>query len=455
MTNPARIDLVALIEDQKIGAFQLLVFALSCAVMFIEGYDMQVVAYTAPTILKEWHVSKAIFGPVFAVGVAGYMIGATLLSSLADRIGRKKVIIGGNLLFGVLTFAAGFATSIEPMLALRFVAGLGLGLSIPSTIALNAEYAPKRRRASAITTLFIGYTVGGALGGFVAAKLIPLFGWPSVFYLGGLAPVALVVLLAFALPESARFLALDPNNRDRILAILKRLRPELALDRQGEIVLHEEHQPGLPVKNLFTEGRAVMTTLLWLAFVTSLMAHYFMTSWLPTVLDSAGVPLATAVQAGGLIHLGGSLGALTIGWLLDRRGAVAIAIAFLLAAPALVLIPSVGTYEVAVLMPLVFLTGLFLLGGQIGLNALSGSIYPTYIRSTGSGWAFGVGRVGSILGPVVGGILLAGNPPVKLLFMAVALPVLVCAVITFALSRVVNRHQAGAPAPAREAEALS
>lgn len=432
MLTPAEIDVEAAIERQKPNWFQAAVVFWSCLIMFVEGYDAQVVAYAAPAIVKAWHIDKTFFGPVFSASLFGYMVGATLLTNLSDRFGRKAVIVSGNVLFGLLTLATARATSIEDLLILRFIAGLGLGCSIPAAIALGAEYAPARSRSMRISLMFVGYTMGAALGGVLAAWLMVAFGWQSVFYLGGFASLALSLILVFVLPESVRFLALKQTSPGQIASILAKLRPDLKFPPNARFVLREEAQAGLPLKYLFTQGRAVVTLLLWLSFIMSLTAHHFLTSWLPTVLASDGVPLAHAVVAGALIQGGGGIGSVLIGWFLDKRGIISIVLAFILAAPLVALIGSGGMPEV-LLMVVVFLSGLFLIGGQIGLNALSGTIYPTYIRSTGAGWAFGIGRVGSIIGPLVGTVLISRGLSASALFICAAVPVVCCAAAVFLL----------------------
>lgn len=447
MADTRQVDVATLINDQKIGWFQASIVVWSWAIMFIEGYDMQVTAYAAPAIIKAWHVNRSYFGPVFGFGLFGYMLGATLLTNFADRFGRKKLIIAGAILFGVFTMASGLAGSLTQLLVLRFIAGLGLGCSIPSIIALGAEYAPHRWQATSISVLFIGYNIGGTVGGLIAAKFIPAFGWPSVFFLGGAAPILAAILLIFVLPESVRFLALKEDRRDQVAALLARLRPDQTFDPGTQFILREEKHAGLPVKHLFTEGRAIMTLLLWLAFITSLLGHYFLTSWLPTLLVGIGVPLSQAVIVGGLIQGGGAIGCLAIGIMLDRRGVTAVAVAFALAVPFVILIGLVGA-SFFWLATLALLIGLCLLGGQVGLNALSGTFYPTYIRSTGAGWAFGVGRVGSIVGPVLGGVLISLNLPTSMLFVCAAVPAVCCAAATFALGRTPVPDRASASAEA-------
>jgi AAHS family 4-hydroxybenzoate transporter-like MFS transporter len=426
MPNDRDIDVGAVIESQRGRRFAAAILVWSCALMCVEGYDMQVAAYAAPAIIKAWGVSRAALGPVFGAGLFGYFVGAIALSDLADRFGRKRMILAGIWLFGVLTFLSAFAGSLEVLMALRFVAGIGLGGSIPSVIALNAEYTPQDRRATRIGVLFVGYTIGAALGGVVAARLMASFGWPVAFVLGGILPLVLSVGVVIGLPESARFLALRPGNGARLAAIVARLRPDLTVAPDARFVLREAPQAGFPMVQLFRDGRALATSLLWLAFVTSFLGHHFLTSWLPTVLAGDGLPIEHAVYAGALFQAGGAIGSIAIGRLVDRRGIAAIAIAFAIATPLVALIGVPHLPELG-LMAIVGVAGLFVLGGQVGLNALAGTIYPTAVRSTGAGWALGIGRFGSILGPVIGGVLIGFDLPTWMLLICAAIPLACCA----------------------------
>ncbi len=208
MNRTGEIDISELIEGQRLGLYQISIMVLLGAIMFFDGYDMQVLGYAAPALLKAWHIEKAAFGLAFGAGMTGFMLGATLLGQLGDRFGRKKMILGGALLFGASTAASGLATTLNALFLLRFVAGIGMGGTVPNAIALSAEFAPVKKRATKVSTMYVGYTLGSALSGFIAARYIPLYGWPSVFYIGGITPLLLVPVLALGLPESLRFLAL-------------------------------------------------------------------------------------------------------------------------------------------------------------------------------------------------------------------------------------------------------
>jgi MFS transporter, AAHS family, 4-hydroxybenzoate transporter len=434
MMNAGAACVGELIEAQRFGRFQAGLIFWICAFMFIEGYDMQVVGYAASEIIEAWHSGKAEFKWVFGAGLGGFMFGATLLGNLGDKIGRKRMIIAGALLFGVFTLACAFADGLKALLVFRAIAGVGLGGLIPNAIALMTEYAPARARATRVGMMFVGYTAGSALGGFIAAVLIPAYGWPSVFVVGGAVPIILAATSIFALPESVRFLMLKRGRSDLVLALLRRVRPELNLRPGTAIAIEETQERGLPVKQLFSGGRAAMTALLWLGFSANMVTLHFLTNWLPTIVKESGVPLAHADIATALLQIGGGAGSLVVGFLLDRTGTRALVAAFLIGAPCIVSLGRVGTDE-TLLMLLALVSGLCIIGSQAGINALTGTLYPTYMRSTGTGWAFGVGRIGAILGPVAGGELLASGLPNSTLFAIAAAPILISATALFFLGQ--------------------
>jgi AAHS family 4-hydroxybenzoate transporter-like MFS transporter len=437
------IDVGKLIEEQRIGRFHIAILILTSVCMSIEGYDMQVTSYAAPAIIKAWHMSNAYFGPVFGFGLLGNLLGGTALGHLGDRFGRKRVLLAGFLFFGLFTLFAAYSTTLRELLVLRFFAGIGIGASIPAAIALAVEYSPAHLKARIISLLFLGYTSGGTLGGFLAAWLLPRFGWPVVFQVGGVAPILLSLLVALALPESVRFLVIKQKRLDQVRAILRKLCPQTRIDEDVSFSLSEQQHHGLPLKHLFSNGRAVATALLWTAFVSSLLGHYFLTSWMPTILAGAAVPVSRAIISGALLQAGGGIGGLLICWLSDKKSMLFISLAFCVAAPLIIFIPHARG---SLLLMLAFAVGFCLVGGQIGLNSIAGTIYPTDIRATGVGWALGIGRIGSIMGPVLGGILIAHRQPVPLLFLYTAGVVIFCAAAIFLLSKfsaTPPRHRGG------------
>ncbi len=421
------IDVGLLIEEGALGVFQKGVLAWLCVLMTIEGFDMQVMAYAAPSVLKEWGLDRASFGPVLSASLFGYMLGAFVLGALADRLGRKLIILAGLVLFGAFTLVAPLADSATSLMTLRFLAGLGLGAAVPTGVAMNAEYMPVRVRATAIGLMYVTYNIGAAGGGFLSGWIIPSYGWRAIFVIGGIAPLVLAVLMAFNLSESIRFLILRGGRALKAEAILRKLSPGIELNPEDELVVaREERHVASPLK-LFTDNRAAMTLVLWIAIITSFMGHHFLTNWLPTVLSDAGLSLSSSVIIGGLFPLGGALGSFAVGRALDKGGLKMVALSFLISAPCVMAIGQ-STALGGVTALIVFLAGFFVLGGQLGLNASAATLYPTFMRSTGAGWGLGIGRIGSIAGPIVGGVLITSGISHQQLFLIAACPMLVCAV---------------------------
>ena len=444
MAQERTFDVADLIEDRKLGWPQILIALWLCTLMVLEGYDMQSLSFAAPVILREWHVSRGDFGVVMIAHLFGYFFGALILSFFGDRIGRKNIIIAGVVIFGAFTFGAGFATSPEELWGWRFAAGFGLGGAIPTGIALAAEYMPARFRATAIGLMFVGYNIGAGLGGIISALTIEEFGWPSVFFIGGLAAVPMFIGLIIALPESVRFLVVRGGKTAKIAEIARRVRPEEDFSHVMYYVINEEKRTNSPA-SLFIEGRTAMTLLLWLAFVASFLGHYVITAWMPTVLNDDGYSVPQGNAAMGFFQFGGAIGSFLIAFLLDRVGIKVVAITFLIAVP---VVAALGLHtDYLILIVLMIVGGIAVLGGQIGLNALSGTLYPTYMRATGAGWGLGVGRVGSIVGPVTAGVLIdAGVTRPSLLFLT-AIPFFFCGLALFALNAAKNAQNGREPVP--------
>ena len=449
MAQERTLDVADLIEGKKLGSAQISVALLLCTLMVLEGYDMQALSFAAPAILRQWQVSRADFGFVLSAHLFGYFFGALLMSFFGDRIGRKNIIVAGAVIFGAFTFGAGFATSPQELWMWRFAAGFGLGGAIPTGIALAAEYMPKRMRATAIGCMFVGYNIGAGLGGFISALTIQDFGWPSVFFIGGLAAVPMFLALAVALPESVRFLVVRGGETAKIAAIARKLRPEEDFSSVTRYVISEEKRTNSPA-SLFTDGRSAMTLLLWLAFIMSFLGHYVITAWMPTVLADDGYSIPEANAAMGFFQFGGAVGSFLIAFLLDRVGIRIITITFLIAVP---VVAALGLHtDYTILIVNMIVGGIAVLGGQIGLNALSGTIYPTFMRATGAGWGLGVGRVGSIIGPIVAGVLIGAGVARPTLLYLTAIPFFFCALALFALA-IAKRSQderTSAPVPALE-----
>ncbi|MDB5363267.1 MAG: hypothetical protein JWO51_4564 [Rhodospirillales bacterium] len=438
MNGRPQIDLGDLIESQRLGRFAMILMAWASMTMFIEGFEMQLVGYAAPAMIKALHVDKASFGSIFGAGNFGYMLGALLLSSLGDRLGRRRLILFGVFLFSIFTLAAAYGSSLLELSVLRFVAGIGLGGAVPNAIALTVEYAPRGTKATRIALLYVAYTLGGVAAGLLSARLLSDYGWTIIFQIGGWGGLAMGVLLLAFLPESARFLAQRRPDDPALRRIVQRMRPGLVLPADAQFSVAEEPVRRVPVAALFQDGRRPVTLLLWLAYITGIMALQFMTSWLPTLIAGTGISVSLAVFTASLFHVGGTIGNVSVGWLTDRKGIRTIALGFLVAVPVVAIMGPAST-SVPLLMATVLTAGFFIVGSHNGLNAVAGIIYPTWMRSTGAGWTTGVGRIGSIIGPVLGGFLISLDLPISLLFLCVTVPVAISAGAMGLLSR----HAAG------------
>ncbi|SFO78913.1 MFS transporter, AAHS family, 4-hydroxybenzoate transporter [Bradyrhizobium sp. Ghvi] len=428
------VDVPAFVDRQPVGAFQIRVLVVCAAVLFIDGFDTQAIGYVAPAVAQEWKLARGSLGPVFSAGLFGLMIGALIFGPMADQIGRRRIILASTVVFGIGTLLTMFAPDTTWLIVLRVLTGLGLGGAMPNAVALTSEFSPHRRRATLVMTMFAGFSIGAALGGLLAAALIPAFGWRSVFLVGGLVPLLLVPFLLKTLPESIRFLAMAGDHDNEVADLLKKIAPGTSFAGNAKFVVPEPKLSGLPVAHLFAEGRGSVTILLWIVFFMSLLDLYLLSNWLPTVLNDLGVSVSAAAAIGAMLQVGGVVGTFTLGRFIDRFSFRALSLTYLVAAVAIAAIGS-ASHSIVLVTATIFASGFCIVGGQIASNALTATFYPTAVRSTGVGWALGIGRIGSIVGPLVGGAMLARDMGAQPLFAAAAVPALVAATAAFTLAR--------------------
>jgi AAHS family 4-hydroxybenzoate transporter-like MFS transporter len=440
--SASSVDVAEYIDAQPVGGFQLKLLLICAAVLFLDGFDTQAIGYVAPALAKDLGVSRGLLGPVLSAGLVGLMIGALLFGPLADRVGRKKIIILSTLAFGLGALATASVKDVNTLLAIRFLTGLGLGGAMPNAIALTSEFNPRRRRATMVMIMFCGFSVGAALGGLLAAALIPQFGWRSVFVVGGAAPLLLAPILALKLPESVRFLALTGRANDRVAQLLGLINPTASFAPATRFVVDEPALAGIPVQHLFKGGRTLATLLLWVVFFMSLLDLYFLSNWLPTVLNDLGASVSQSALIGSMLQVGGVVGTFALGSIIDRFSFRALALVYFIAVFAVGAIGQLG-HSVTFVTMAIFAAGFCIVGGQIAANALAAGFYPTSVRATGVGWALGIGRVGSIVGPLVGGALLTMKWSAGEVFMAAAVAALCAAVAAFSLSRLAGLGGSG------------
>jgi len=438
------VDVGQLLDEQPFGWGQIRIILLCFLMLFLDGIDNQGISYVAPALSKAWGLERGALGPVFTAGVAGVALGALIVGPLADWFGRRPVVISTVAYFSILTLAVAQAGNLNELMVLRFLAGLGLGIVVPMAVVLSSEFAPRRMRGTMVTLASCGYAIGAASGGQLAAVIIPIYGWPSVFYVGGVAPLFLVIAMLMWLPESVRLMALRPGTGERIARTLASVNPALTFARDTQFVVSERPNKEFRVLQLLTDGRIVMTLLLWAIFFMNTTVLNFLNNWLPTLVNTIGVPQEQALRVASMLQFGGVIGVISMGMLADRFGFFRVlATAFVVGSVFVGLIGSVGP-SVYLLIAVIGIAGYCNVGCQITNAAMAATLYPTNIRSTGVNWAHGVARVLSTVGPYLGGVLLMQQwPPQDILYIFAA-PLLVACGLILALSAVVKSGAAGA-----------
>jgi AAHS family 4-hydroxybenzoate transporter-like MFS transporter len=416
-----------IIDQRSLSRFQALTVLLCGLVLVLDGFDTQSIGFLAPSMAVSLHLPIHTFGPVFSAALIGLMLSSMIAGPLADRVGRKWPIVLATITFATFAVATARATTFNQLVVFRFLTGLGLGGAIPNVVALTTEYAPKRMQQVLVTTLFCSMPFGALLGGLVSSVMLPHWGWRSVFYVGGVLPLVVALILIKVLPESIRFLSMKGTDRGAIDEILFRIAPDI---KRGELDLssssEESQLKGAPVVHLFTEGRAMGTLLLWVPFFMNLLILYFIISWLPSLLRQNHMPALAGIFGVSIFSLGGIVGSLLQGRVMNALGSSAVLLSeFTLCLLLIGSLAFIGSFPL--LMSVIFLLGCLVQGAQAGLNALSATFYPTSIRSTGVGWALGIGRVGSIVGPILGGIMISREWSSRQIFFAGAIPALLAA----------------------------
>jgi MFS transporter, AAHS family, 4-hydroxybenzoate transporter len=448
MENGPVVRVSHLLDERGISGFHIQLIFWSALIALFDGYDIAAISLAAPHLVRDWHLERSALGPVLSASLVGILFGSMLFGWIGDRFGRKKALIGCLLLFGVFTWIAAHATNLTEMTWLRFVAGLGIGGVIPNMIAVNIESAPRRMRGTLALIATGLVPIGGALPGFVSAMWVPQHGWPILFYIGGIAPLVIAALAFFWMPESIKYMTLHEGHRDNLVKLVQRLSPGYVIPEGARFVVEDEKQfPTSNPKYLFRDGLALITPLLWLLFALNLMGYFFLLSWTPTLLTAAKLPPATAALSVALLQIGGTVGSLALIRWLNRYQFLAISILFVIAVPVVGSLGYIGAGSTkGVLLAACFVAGFCVLGIQSGINVAGALVYPTSLRANGSGWELGVGRVGSIIGPLLGALFV--SLPVQQLYMWSALPFAGGAVICFLVHKL-NTARLRAASPAR------
>jgi MFS transporter, AAHS family, 4-hydroxybenzoate transporter len=426
MAEAAPSNIETSLENQRIGGLQLRVAALCTLIQICDGYDVNSIGWSVPSLMRAWHLPPPAFTVAFLWSSIGIMVGALAAGPVGDRVGRRPLLIGSALVIGLASLASAFAPSLGILAALRFFTGLGIGGAFPGAATLTGDYAPHHRRALMIMATFTGAPIGGFVGGQIVALLLKHFGWPIIFVIGGAFPLLLAIVMALALPESPRFLAAKTNPSARDRALLQRLDI-----RPGQLTAAPlDLARGNPIAMLFGKGYALQTVLLWIIFFCSLLNLFLFAFWMPTVFNLIGMTPSQAVFASSFRDFGAICAVLYLGLAIDKVGperSLAFhyaAGAIFIAAIALVAMPY------ALLLAVTFLAGTTIIGSQTGANAACGKLYPARMRTSGLGWALGIGRLGGIAAPALGGYLLAIGLPPRQIFLSACLFAIIAAVAT-------------------------
>ncbi|MDH4653558.1 MFS transporter [Pseudomonas sp. BN606] len=414
-----KLDVHEIIDNARFTPFHWMVMCWCALLLIFDGYDLFIYGVVLPVLMKEWGLTPLEAGALGSYALFGMMFGALFFGPLADRIGRKKGIAICFVLFSGFTVLNGFTSTPTEFGICRFMAGLGIGGLMPNVVALMNEYAPKKLRSTLVAIMFSGYSLGGMLSAGVGIYMLPRFGWEAMFFAAAV-PLLMLPLILWYLPESVGFL-LRQGRVEQARAILKRVNPQLELRDDDLLELTEAKKQGAPVLELFREGRALRTLMIWVAFFCCLLMVYALSSWLPKLMANAGYSLGSSLSFLLALNFGGMFGAIAGGFLGDRFNLPKVVAAFFIVAA--VSISLLGFKSpTPVLYLLIGIAGATTIGTQILLYATAAQFYGLAIRSTGLGWASGIGRNGAIVGPLLGGALLGINLPLQLNFMAFAIP---------------------------------
>jgi MFS transporter, AAHS family, 4-hydroxybenzoate transporter len=418
----ANVDVAELVADAKLGRQHIAILLLSALMLFIDGFDMSTAGVAAPSLLKAFHGEKAAMGTIFGASYAGILVGCWIFGYVSDRWGRKAGSIWSCIVYGLPSLLITQATSLDHILYLRFLVGIGLGGVMPTTLALLAESAPKNYRASFAMLALFGFPLGGAMVGQVGAHLIPTFGWQVVFYVAGIGGLVLSAALIFILPESLQFLALHKPESAELRRRAQRFAPNRAFGPETRFVVKREEKPkGLMVAELFRGKERTATILLWTAYFMEGLTYITLANWMAVVLQDVGLSPFDALSTVSYASAGGILVAICLMRPLDKIGPMASVVSAIVAIGAIIVLGTPGVPQLAI-MAAAIVAHSFCSGTHTSLNGTVALFYPTRMRSNGIGWASALGRIASIFGPIVVGKLFSAHIPLQWVLYGLTLP---------------------------------
>lgn len=420
------LDVRKVINEGKISKLQKLVVFFCFAIIAIDGLDVVAMGLVTPQIMQEWGVNASQMGPVLSAALFGLAAGALVAGPLADRFGRKLILINSVFFFGVWTLVTAFATTVDQLILFRFLTGLGLGAAAPSAATLAAEYAPERKRAFFVTLAYMGFSLGAAAGGFLAAWMIPNLGWRSVLILGGVLPLLLIPFLFIQMPESLTFLAAKNASKQKIRAIVEKIRPgSTTANTEFDIPKAKIQKSAIGI--VMSKEYLLGTLMLWMSYLTVLFLIYLCSSWLPTLVKMNNFSISEAAVVSSVFQIGGPVGCLFFGWSMDKfRPHLILTIAMLVGAIATF---AVGQFSqnLVLLSICVWIVGFCFNGGSVGMSALATNFYPTEARATGASWMNGIGRFGAISSAFAGAYMISHGYSFQFMFTLLVIPAVLAA----------------------------
>lgn len=434
MSQNHEINIRELLDSRGVSLYQKLVIFLCFLIVVMDGFDVVIMGFVGPSLKEAWNLTNSDLAPVLSAALFGLTFGALTAGPLGDRFGRRKVLIASVFTFGLFTLLVAFSTEVWHLIAKRFIAGFAMGGIMPMVATLAKEYSPERRSSLLVTIVFAGFTVGAAGGGFLAAKMIPAWGWESVFVFGGVLPILLSIFMLFKLPESLAFLVYKGGNRQTIRAIVERCAPGSTTEHSTftiPVAATVTNNGENPIKTVLNSHYRTGSLLLWLIYFSHLFLVYLLGSWMPTMLRESDMSLEQASIISAMFQLGGPLGSVMLGWLMDRfEPHRVLSLSYLSGAAVLVFMSSLGA-EYFLLCLTAFYIGAAFNGGGTGMNALSSNFFPLSARATGNSWMHGIGRTGAIISAFAGAWMLNAGWNFSTVSLALTVPAVL---IAFALT---------------------
>lgn len=433
---PSAIDVGKIIDDSKLNRVSVSVILLCGLLMLMDGYDYTIITVAAPMIIKEWNVSTADFGWVFSAAFFGYLFGAIIFGTLSDMIGRKKTLILGACFFSVGTVLAYFSHSVWSLIPMRVFTGIGIGGAVPCAITLTSEYSPLKGRGKYVSVMYSGFLLGIVLAGLTAGQMLPTIGWRPLFLAGFFAPLIIITILMLKLPESARWLSArykTAKQRQSLIKLIKKMQPNIQIDADTQFISAGSNKSKISVKELFSGRLVWVTPVVWAYYLISSIAVFFIGSWSPQLLVLKGFTAATAANISAASGMVIAIGCLLSGFYFDRIGFRWGSILHLIAATCLVFFA--GNLGLVGFVVLLIASGFFINSAHMDVTILAPIVYPSNCRNKGAGSAIAVGRIGAMIGPKIGGNLLATKLPMETLLAFVSIPLVIAAVLCYVAGR--------------------